>query len=404
MLAVQLIINPLPVQSFTLRSTYIQKLHLILSDAFFYAYTGSMRSPQYKIYTSSGAAWDAMRCAIGRAKHSIYWEVYILVDDEAGQHFFDLLEKKGKEGVEVKLILDGFGSFSVSRSRIESLRKAGVDVRFFHERKHRYRGLWSMLVSRTHRKILIIDERVGFIGGVNVRKHMKEWKDIHVRIKGRVVHSLLRAFAKMYLICGGDKKEVRHLLKYKARVKQDMVDFIYDDSHKQRSVMKRRYTEALLKARERVILFSPYYFPGKDFLRVLSAARRRGVRIDLLIPLRTDLRIATYAAHIWFSVMAKAGVNIHLTKDMMHGKGVVVDDDWAIVGSSNIDQTSFHDNYEANIKIADKKTVRKLRTILLGWIQSSDKLDLKTWEKRSFFSRVKEYCAHALYKIWHRRT
>lgn len=361
-----------------------------------------MKSSQYKIYTTSEAAWDAMRCAIGRATQSIYWEVYIFVDDEAGRSFFDLLEKKGRDGVDVKLILDGFGSFSVSRSRIDSLRQAGVDVRFFNERKNRYRGIWKMLISRTHRKILVIDEHVGFIGGVNIRKHMRDWLDIHIRIKGRAVYSLLRAFAKMYIICGGPKIAVKRLLKYKYRLRRDLIDFIYDRGGSSRSAIRRRYAEALIKARERVILFSPYYFPDKKFLKAMWSARRRGVRVDLLIPFRTDVRIATYAAYAWFAMMAKAGVRIHLVKEMMHGKGVVVDEQWAIVGSSNLDKTSFYDNYEANVKIADKKTVRKLRGILQTWMSASDRFDLARWEKRSWFFKLKEWVALRLYRIWHR--
>ncbi len=354
-----------------------------------------------QIYSTSEEAWHAMYDAILSAQKSIYWEVYILIDDEVGKKFFNLLEKKSKEGVDVKLIIDGIGSFSVSKSRIEKLKKSGVDIRIFHERKHRYRGLWSKMISRTHRKILVIDQKIGFIGGVNVQKHMKEWLDIHVKIEGKAVRSLLRAFAKIYLISGGDKKNVKHLLRYKFRVKGSLINFIYDDADNKRSKMRKKYTEALLKARERVILFSPYYFPDRKLIKALWKAKRRGVRVDLLIPFRTDVRLATYAAYAWLAFMAKAGVNIHLSDKMMHGKGVIVDDEWAIVGSSNIEHGSFYNYYEANVKIEDKLTVKKLKGILTGWINTSKKFDRKAWRKRSKWQRFKENIAYRLYRIWH---
>ncbi len=357
----------------------------------------------FDLFETSEEAWCSMYDAMFAAESSIYWEMYILVDDEAGKPFFDLLEHKAQQGVDVKLIIDGVGSFSVSRGRIDSLKRSGVDVRMFHERKHRYRGLWSKMISRTHRKILIVDETVGFIGGVNVQSHMRDWLDIQVKITGRSVHSLLRTFAKMYMIAGGKKAAVKQLLKYKFRVKNDLAEFIYDEPgrYKNGSRMRKVYTQALLKARERVVLFSPYYFPDKRFLKALWAAKKRGVRVDLLIPFRTDMRLATYLAYGFFAITHKAGGNIHLIPKMMHGKGVMVDDDYAVVGSSNLEKGSFYDNYEANVKFRDKKTLGHLSRILARWQQSGTTYDPKTWKKYGRIQSLKQWIALKLYRIWH---
>ncbi len=354
----------------------------------------------YKIYSTSKEAWNSMQEAISNAQKSIYWELYIFIDDEVGKPFFDILETKAKAGVDIKIIVDSFGSFWLSNSRVKQLKTAGVDIRFFHERKKFYRGWWKRLISRTHRKILIVDEKIGFIGGVNVQKHMAEWLDIQVRVEGGVVYSLLRAFAKMYIICGGDKKEVRHLLKYKFRVKEDNTNFVYDDPSGRRSNIRKKYTEAISKARERVILFSPYYNPDKKFLHALWKARKRGVKIDILIPFRSDVRIANYVSYGFFSFLEKIGVNVHLTEKMMHGKGVIVDDDWAMVGSSNIDKICFYDNYEANIHTRNKKTVKNIKNILVGWIKLSKNLKDTGWAKRGRLTKFKEKTALRLYKLW----
>ncbi len=360
-----------------------------------------MTLSDYKIYSTSKQAWDAMHRAILGAEKSIYWELYIFVDDEAGKPFFDLLEKKASEDLDVKLIVDYWGSFGLSRKRIASLKKAGVDVKLFSERKLRYRGLWKRFITINHRKILIVDEQIGFIGGVNIQSNMEDWLDIQVELKGKAVRSLLRSFAKQYIICGGKKSKVKHLFKYKFRVESDKFDFIYDDSSDKRSRMRKKYSEALLRARERVVLFSPYYFPDKKFIYALWKARKRGVKIDLLIPFRSDVKVANYAMYGWFSLLKKMGVKIHMTSGMMHGKGMIVDDDLAIVGSSNLDQTSFYDNYEANVQIRDKRLIRNLKSVVHKWIKKAKKFDdiiLETgkWHK------VKEKIAFKMHNIWYR--
>jgi cardiolipin synthase len=356
----------------------------------------------YQIYSTSKEAWDAMYQAILGAEKSIYWELYIFVDDEAGKPFFDVLEQKARAGLDVKLIVDAMGSFWLSKERIKSLKDAGVDIKIFQERKNRYRGWWRRLWSRTHRKILVIDENIGFIGGVNIAQEMQDWLDIQVRLEGKVVHSLLRAFAKSYIICGGDKKQVRHLLKYKFRILHDEAELVLDEPHEKVSVTQRRHIEALTKARERVILFSPYYFPGAKFLYALWRAKKRGVRVDLLVPFRSDIRILTYVTYAWFALLEnKYNVKIHLTKNMMHAKGVVVDDDWAMVGSSNLESTGFYDNYEVNIRFKNRQFVEKLKIKLEEWIKNAAEFDEEKWQKRSRIQRIKEWIALKLYKLWH---
>ena len=173
----------------------------------FLLYSGLYASQLQNLPTSH-EAWDAMMRAILGAKKSVFWELYIFLDDEAGKPFFDALEQKAKSGVDVKLVVDAIGSFWLSKKRTESLRLAGVDLQFFSERSKKYRGWWKRLISRTHRKILIVDEQIGFIGGVNVSQEMKEWLDIQVRVEGKIVNSLLRSFAKSYTIWR-DKQKVK---------------------------------------------------------------------------------------------------------------------------------------------------------------------------------------------------
>lgn len=360
-----------------------------------------MSFSNYQIYSTTSEAWDAMYEAIKNAKSSIYWEIYILADDQAGNRFFELLEEKARQGVTVKLIVDYWGSFGLSRKKLNALRSQGIDIRLFEDSKRRTLIWWGIFSSRTHRKILIIDGTIGFVGGVNVEQSMHDWLDIHLRVKGKVVRSLLRSFAKSYVRCGGDKLEVKHLLTYKYRAEQSEVDFIYDHPSRSHSHARQKYAEALLKARERVILFSPYYFPDKYFLHALWQAKKNGIRVDLLIPFRTDLRLATYATYAWFAIMQKRyGVRVHLLNRMMHGKGVIMDDDWAMVGSSNIDQASFYHGHETNIQVKNKELVGKLKAILTSWLGEAESLEQKKWGSRGYWQKIKEWLALKMYKMW----
>jgi len=353
------------------------------------------------IYDNTKHAWDAMFLAISQAKKSIYWEVYMFVDDVVGTRFFDVLKQKVKEGVDVKLIVDFWGSFSLSQKSIENLRNAGIDILLFRQKKFSLSHFRAWWMDRTHRKVLIIDEHIGFIGGVNIQKDMGHWQDIHIRLRGKVVRSLLRSFARTYMMCGGDKKQVKHLLKYKYRVEHSGIDFVYDHYGRKKFGARDWYIQAFKKARERVVLFSPYYFPDKQLLRAMWDARKRGVRIDLVIPFRSDLRLVTYAAYAWFSLLHTKGVQIHLMKkNMMHGKGVIVDDEWAMVGSSNVEHGSLYHNQEANIRFRDKRMVKKLKRILDRWILDADLFDAPRWGRRGRWQRIKEFFSHAMYKFW----
>jgi len=341
-----------------------------------------------------------MATSLRAATRSIYWEVYLFTDDEIGREFLAILIEKAKAGVDIKLIFDYWGSLAISNKKIAELRALGIDIRLFEDKKRRHLVWWGIFSSRTHRKILIVDETVGFIGGVNVNHSMRDWLDIHVRLEGKVVRSLLRSFAKSYIICGGDKNAVRHLLKYRFRVMHDEFDIIYDEPNTKGSRVRDQYLRALYKARERVILFSPYYFPDLGFLKALWQAKKRGVRVDLLIPFRSDLRIATAAAFTWFGIMRRAGVRIHFLNKMMHGKGLIVDDDWTMVGSSNIDQNSFFYNHEANLLTRDPKFVKKIKEIVLEWIDDAKILEDKQWVARGRWRKFKEWMALKVYQAF----
>lgn len=365
----------------------------------------SMTKPfAYNIYGTTGAAWDAMYASLETAKTSIYWEVYIFIDDAEGKRFSDILEKKAIEGLEVKLIVDTLGSLTLSKKTISRLKKAGVEIIFFYERKKRIRSWWQKLWTRNHRKMLIIDRESTFIGGVNIEAGMKDWFDIMIEIKGDISKQFLPYFAQSYLISGGKRSHIKHLFARQEKISIRGIDFVFDEPSQKRSRARRYYLRALRDAKKKIILFSPYFFPDKGFLRAMKMARKRGVRIDMIMPFRTDLKLVTYAAQSWYQELSDLGIHIHLLHQMMHGKGLIVDDSWAMAGSSNINHTSFYETYESNIRIEDHDMVRSLTKEVLGWLPGSTHIDNMYWEDRSLFEKVKENMALWLYRLWYWRS
>lgn len=356
----------------------------------------------YKIYDNTKEAWRGMLEAIILAEKSIFWEMYTLVDDDIGNNFFDILKQKASAGVDVKMIVDYWGSFWLSKKKVEELRNSGIEVLIFRERKNKLRGMLYGFNRRNHRKIMLVDEKVGFIGGVNIDKRSRDWFDIQIAVYGSQVYHLLWFFAKSYIRNGGKKKNVRHLFQYFNHFKKNKTDFVYEHGQRTKSLVKNIYKKALLRAREKVVLFSPYYYPDLDLIKTMREARKRGIKIELLIPMRTDVKIATYVNYAWFNLMEKLGIDIYVTKKMMHGKGVIVDDDWAMVGSSNINNISFYDSDEANLQFFDKKIIGKLKRVIDRWRFHSDLLKNTMWHKRSKLQKIVEWCAMKIYKFWYK--
>ncbi len=352
-----------------------------------------MSHKKFEFYTTSKEAWEHMEKAISKAQSSIYWESYIFLDDEVGKKFIALLLEKAKKGVEVVLLFDALASYWISKKRILEMQQAGIKIRLFrtHKPLRSLKDLYHYLRERTHRIIIVVDDTMGFVGGVNVSKEHEHWLDLMVKMEGKVCRHLSRTIAKNYIFSGGAKKDVSHILHPKLEKFKEL-SFIFQKPGGKKSKIRGAYLKALRDAKKHVILVTPYYTPEKGFLKEIKNAVKRGVKIDLLIPLRTDWKFLTYIARNYFTLTHQLGVKLHLITQMMHGKALVVDDKYAIIGSSNIDSTSFRYNHEANAQIYQKNAIKKIKGILEHWKkQYSIKFEFAKWKKRGLWRKIKEW-------------
>lgn len=339
----------------------------------------------HKFYCKTQDALHDMYEAILLARESIYWEIYSLIDDNIGLPFVEALCTRAQAGLEVKIIIDAIGSMEMSRLSVSRLRGAGVDVLYYNSLiPDRSFGRWvRKLWQRNHRKLLVIDKETVFIGGVNVASIYSQWHDLHVRITGCIVTPLLQAFAKSYVCCGGDKKNVKHLFKY--NIKTDFNKLrnhyrfvLHSPVNIGKSYAKQFYFDSLATAKESFNLLTPYFVPDKNFFKLMYEAKERGVKVNLFFPVRPDFRILTLVADVYYRLARRVGASIFLSPKMNHGKALSADARFGFVGSFNFTRRSFYYHEEAGLFFDNQSMVHDLDLIFDDLRASSIELSADT--------------------------
>jgi len=324
----------------------------------------------YKFFTNSERAWQAMFDSINRAEESIYLEMYIFVDNMQEFNFLKLLREKAKSGVKVKIILDSFGSSDLSKEGILSLREAGAEVIFF-----------SNFLHRTHRKILIVDGKVAFVGGVNLEQKMNKWIDLVIRVEGRLVKSISRSFAKAYVESGGKDQALitinREVVLNKAKT-WIMEHFPINNKFH----LKKIYKKALRDSKVSVLFVSPYFIPKRWLMGAMHQAVLRGVKVEVLIPKVTDIFFVDRVSHFYINKMSKLGVSFFIEPNMNHAKVLIIDEKEGMIGSNNLDYFSFEFNSEIGVFTKNIEVIRKLLKITNEWKSESVLFDPKSYNPK----------------------
>lgn len=312
--------------------------------------------------------------AIESARHEVMLETFILWEDKIGQALHAAMLAAARRGVQVHALVDGFGSAGLSKDFVGSLVEAGVQLRIF-DPGHTIMGQRLNLLRRMHRKIVVVDGEVGFIGGINYSAdHVADYgpeakQDYAVLVRGPIV-AQLRQFTHDAVL--GRVPRWRRPLQKTAKaaaVPQPVSGsaaqpphagpadaiFVTRDNHHHTNDIERHYRVALRAARHRVVIANAYFFPGYRFIREIRRAARRGVDVRLILQGQPDMAIVRTAASMLYDHLLRAGVRIYEYCDRpLHGKVALVDDEWSTVGSSNLDPLSLSLNLEANVVIRDR--------------------------------------------------
>ena len=316
---------------------------------------------RYRFYTTGERALAGMRMAITEAHSTIALEMYLFENDPTGNDFLEILTQKAQAGVRVFLILDAIGSFGVASAAIERLRAAGGEVSFF---SHWFR--------RTHRKLLIVDETVVFLGGVNISGRFAPWKDLQVRITGKTLaRSALRSFARVYRTCGGTDPFLRAEGQPRLLTRTRLWFQEHGLEPSSRS-LRRHYERHISTAADSITLVTPYFIPRRWLTARLHDALLRGVRVTIIVPKETDHPIIDRANRYALSLYSRLGAVCLLGCEMNHAKAMLIDRRAGTVGSQNLDALSFEWNVEASIFFEDPRMVRDLSVIIDTWEKEAE--------------------------------
>ena len=343
-------------------------------------------------YTFGQDLYDAMLAAIRGARRQILLETYIWKGDELGELFKQELVDAARRGVDVYVIFDSFANLVVSPAfkhfppEVKVLRYPvySAGLRFWDLRRY----------GRDHRKILVVDEEVGFVGGYNLGSpYATEWRDTHVRITGPGVWDLQRTFADFWNLHRRKRigRSERPLLLETASQWEPRIRFHRNIPRLWMFPIRSMYLEAINRATHNIWMTHAYFIPDQDFVDALEDAARRGVDVRLLLPLKSNHIVADWISRGYFSQLLTAGVRIFRFRDaMVHAKTSTIDGSWSTVGTANVDRLSLQGNYEINVEIIDPAMAATMEEIFLLDESNCLELTLGEWEARDLHRKFTE--------------
>ena len=359
------------------------------------------------LLVDGGQAFPAMLRAIAAARSSILCETYILRDDGTGWRFARALAARARAGVAVHLLYDAWGS-SVGEDFLDFLHAAGVQVLAF--RPLRWGGRLGEFVQRhrrrNHRKVLVVDGRIAFTGGLNLADDYaapedggKGWRDTHVRLEGPVAKELVLPFVRIWRRAGGKPVDLRRF-RGLVRRPDPRVRVIGSPGFKGHRQIRRAYLQAIETADTRVWITSAYFLPPMRILKALRDAARRGVDVQVIVGGTTDVKPVLFASRTLYGPLLKAGVRIHeFHGRVLHAKTAAVDGRWATVGSSNLDHHSLLVNLEVNAVIEDRRFAEALEELFLADLRSTREVTQASWRRRTLVERALSWLAY-LFRGW----
>jgi cardiolipin synthase A/B len=394
-----------------------------------------------ELLRNGGEYFPALIDAISSAAKFVWLETYIFADDATGQNIADALARAASRGVDVRVVIDGFGSSTHLGELGEQMKTRGVKLAVFRPETSRFRFRKSRL-RRMHRKLVVVDDRVAFCGGINVLDdfNMHGYANPHefgarydyaVALEGPIVAPIKETMSAMYeRVTRGEQREFEtSLTRASLRALEDAarrtrgafsrdarrestatiedastrpkIQFVHRDNVNHRKSIEAGYIVAIKSARHEVLIANAYFFPGRRLRNALNDAESRGVRVRVLLQGRREYFLQHYATRALYDMLFNHGIEVaEYRASFLHAKVAVVDDRWSTVGSSNIDPFSLLLAREANVFVEHEPFAQELKASLeAAWNQDSSVIERSDWNRRSWFVRVKARIAYAVARV-----
>ncbi|MBI4837562.1 MAG: hypothetical protein HY806_00085 [Nitrospirae bacterium] len=347
-----------------------------------------------RLLKSGAETFQTIFDSVSTARHFICIEFYIFRDDDTGRKLADLLKEKSRQGVKVYLLYDHFGSFMTSRGFWSDMKKAGINLRVSRPFRWSSPGHY---IHRNHKKLLIIDGQKAFTGGFNIADeyhgYLKirklAWRDTGIYLEGPIAQTLFEIFRKSWAAWRGEP--IIHTQEAHAGNHRVPVIPIFSNSARSRRRLRQLFFYSINNARGRILITTAYFTPSRRILMTLEDAVQRGVKVQILLPDKSDLFPVDYVARASYTKLLRAGIEVYTYQGkILHAKTAVFDDCWSIVGSANLDFQSLRRNDEGNVGILDEVFTRQLTEVFEEDLSQSVKIDPVLWAKRSLYEKVLE--------------
>jgi cardiolipin synthase len=370
---------------------------------------------QVQLLWKGRESFETIFSAVKKAERLICLQFYIFKDDETGRELSALLKEKSRQGVEVYVLYDHFGSFGTPTRFWKEMKRTGIRVRASHPFK------WTTpfhYVHRDHRKLIVIDSKQAFTGGLNIaneyrgfhlRRRGMGWRDTGIMLEGPIVEQLFNTFRQSWNTWGGGKiyfqGREKDTATEKPREKLPFESFslledengipvlpIFVYSAKGRKRMRSLLRYSIMHAQKNILLTTAYFTPSKRMVTALENAVKRGVDVRLLVPGKSDVPAASYAGRAFFSRLLKAGVKLYTYMgEMLHAKTYLFDQCWSLIGSTNLDYQSLMYNDEGNVGILDQEFASKMSMIFEDDLKNSVRIEKDRWHSRPLSDKIKEH-------------
>ncbi|MGH0445795.1 cardiolipin synthase [Bacillus mycoides] len=352
-----------------------------------------LRQSDFRLYTYGNDLYDALFTDIKQAKHHVHVLFFIVKNDDISRTFLKLLIDKAQEGIEVRLLLDRFGSHYLSKEAIYSLQKHGVSFSFCHKVKFPYPFFSAN--QRNHRKITVIDGKIGYIGGFNIgeeylghNQRLGLWRDYHLRLTGEGIQDLQKQFLHDWLD-DTDQNLLDSSLYFPMQQPGTILHrFIPTDG----AYLQNTFLHLIESAKKELFIGTPYFIPGKKIMNALLKARKRGVQITILVPQKADHALVREAKFPYCRKLIQAGCNIYaFQQGFFHAKIIIVDDHTCDIGTANFDMRSIYINHEINCLLYDKHFIQEVKRKFEEDLERSLLLSFEDVNPLSIIDRGKEW-------------
>lgn len=339
--------------------------------------------------------FDNMFAALKKAKHHIHMDFYIIEAGKLTDDLIPILKDRNDHGVTIRIVYDHVGSWGLDRKLITAFRKAGVDLRVFMPLKPG--KISKRLNYRNHRKIVVIDNNIGYTGGMNLSdkyiygdSDLGFWRDTFIKIEGPGVVDLQRIFLQDWYLAKGKilKSELPLPQSY---TENTPVQIVYAGPDSTFSSIMHQYFTIITDADKYVYISTPYFIPGKAIMVALCTSALSGVDVRMLLPFNSDSRWLKWSMMTFLQELLDAGVKIYLFREgFMHSKVIIADDNLVSVGTANMDERSFDSNFEVNVMIYDESTCLELKTDFFNDIKKSEELHKETFGDMEYRNQTME--------------